>query len=57
MLVESVTSKNPELNLGLFNHSGSDFPGPHTMLPSDTPHVSSTTHTTTSNNDEGGFPF
>ena len=57
MLVESVTSKNPELNLGLFNHSGSDFPGPHTMLPSDTPHVSSTTHTTTNNNDEGGFPF
>jgi hypothetical protein len=58
VLVESVTSRNPELNPGFFTNSGSDFPGPHTMLPSDTPHISSTTHATTNNNnDEGGFPF
>ena len=57
VLIESVTSRNPELNLGFFNHSSSDIPGPRSLLPGHFPHVSSTTHTTTSNNDEGGFPF
>ena len=58
VLVESVTSRNPELNPGFFTNSGSDVPGPRSLLPGHSSHVSSTTHaTTTPNNDEGGFPF
>jgi hypothetical protein len=53
VLVESVTSDNPGLNLGFFN-SSSDIPGPHVLLPGDAQQVSSTIPT---NNDEGGLPF
>jgi hypothetical protein len=53
VLVESVTSEEARLSLGFFN-SSSDTPGPHVLLPADAQQVSSTTST---NNDEGGFPF
>jgi hypothetical protein len=52
VLVESVTSEHGRLNLGFFNSS--DTSGPHVLLPADAQQVSSTTST---NNDEGGFPF
>lgn len=53
VLVESVTSEHGRLNLGFFN-STSNTTGPQMLLPGDAQQVSSTTST---NNDEGGFPF
>ena len=51
VLVESVTSDNPRLNLGFFSRH---TPGPRALLPGDTKQVSSTP---TTPNEEGGLPF
>lgn len=51
VLVESVTSEDSRLALGLLKSS--DTPGPRVLLPGGTQWLSSTTHT----NEEGGLPF
>ena len=52
VLVESVTSNDSRLALGLFKSS--DAPGPQVLLPGDSQRLSSTVSAT---NKEGGLPF
>jgi len=57
VLVESVTSEEARLTLGLFDTITT--PRPRVLLPGDTQRLSSTTTTTTTTptNEEGGLPF